>query len=133
MVINDIVHKIEDFLDKYPGSRRILEFWNGHDATNAFTGKLYKHSNWAPTFCLTSVWPSLLHNWNKIELLFKLLNCCFLSPSPSPLFFMTVRLNNKGTLQTLLDLEIYSFMFGGSKVDRSLTSVKKIQPSPICV
>lgn len=47
VVIDNIVHKIDDFLDMHPGGRRILEFWNGRDATNAFNGEVYKHSKGA--------------------------------------------------------------------------------------
>lgn len=44
VVIDNIVHKIDDFLSMHPGGQKILEFWNGRDATRAFNGEVYKHS-----------------------------------------------------------------------------------------
>eukprot|EP00177_Eucheuma_denticulatum_P002010 GFKZ01003589.1.p1 GENE.GFKZ01003589.1~~GFKZ01003589.1.p1 ORF type:complete len:427 (-),score=40.58 GFKZ01003589.1:530-1810(-) len=47
IVIEGIVHKIDDFVPMHPGGAKILEFWNGRDATNAFNGEVYKHSKGA--------------------------------------------------------------------------------------
>ena len=47
IVIDGIVHKIDDFVSMHPGGAKILEFWNGRDATNAFNGEVYKHSKGA--------------------------------------------------------------------------------------
>lgn len=47
LVIDGIIHKIDDFVSMHPGGAKILEFWNGRDATNAFNGEVYKHSKGA--------------------------------------------------------------------------------------
>lgn len=47
IVIDNVVHKIDDFVSMHPGGSKILEFWNGRDATNAFNGEVYKHSKGA--------------------------------------------------------------------------------------
>lgn len=47
IVVEGIVHKIDEFISEHPGGARILEFWNGRDATNAFNGEVYKHSKGA--------------------------------------------------------------------------------------
>lgn len=44
VIIEGIVHKIDDFVAMHPGGQNILEFWNGRDATNAFNGEVYRHS-----------------------------------------------------------------------------------------
>lgn len=44
VVIDGIVHKIDDFVNQHPGGEKILEFWNGRDATRAFHGEVYRHS-----------------------------------------------------------------------------------------
>lgn len=44
VVIRGVVHKLDSFVDKHPGGRKILEFWNGRDATNAIDGEVYRHS-----------------------------------------------------------------------------------------
>ena len=47
VVIDGLVHKIDDFISMHPGGEKILEFWNGRDATLAFSGEVYKHSKGA--------------------------------------------------------------------------------------
>lgn len=47
VIIEGVVHKIDDFVDMHPGGRQILQFWNGRDATLAFNGEVYKHSKGA--------------------------------------------------------------------------------------
>lgn len=47
IVVEGIVHKLDSFVSEHPGGRKILEFWNGRDATNAFNGDVYKHSKGA--------------------------------------------------------------------------------------
>lgn len=47
IAINGIVHKLDDFVAQHPGGARILNFWNGRDATLAFNGEVYKHSKGA--------------------------------------------------------------------------------------
>lgn len=44
VVIEGVVHKVDDFLSMHPGGSKILEFWNGRDATKAFNGEVYRHS-----------------------------------------------------------------------------------------
>lgn len=44
VVIEGVVHKIDDFIAMHPGGQKILEFWNGRDATLAFNGEVYRHS-----------------------------------------------------------------------------------------
>ncbi len=44
VVIEGVVHKIDDFLSMHPGGQKILEFWNGREATQAFNGEVYRHS-----------------------------------------------------------------------------------------
>jgi len=45
MIINDIVHDVSEFIDKHPGGHKIMEPFCGKDATKAFTGGVYFHSN----------------------------------------------------------------------------------------
>lgn len=47
IVIDGLVHKVDDFMSMHPGGSRILEFWAGRDATQAFNGEVYKHSKGA--------------------------------------------------------------------------------------
>lgn len=47
VVIEGVVHKIDEFIASHPGGQQILEFWNGRDATAAFNGEVYKHSKGA--------------------------------------------------------------------------------------
>lgn len=47
IVIEGTVHKLDDFVSRHPGGSRILEFWNGRDASSAFNGSVYKHSKGA--------------------------------------------------------------------------------------
>ena len=44
VVIDGIVHRVDDFMHSHPGGPKILQFWNGRDATRAFNGEVYKHS-----------------------------------------------------------------------------------------
>ena len=44
IVIEGIVHDCTRFQSQHPGGRRILEFWNGRDATQAFNGEVYNHT-----------------------------------------------------------------------------------------
>jgi stearoyl-CoA desaturase (delta-9 desaturase) len=43
--IAGFIHDIEEFMDKHPGGRRILTEQIGKDATSAFFGGVYNHSN----------------------------------------------------------------------------------------
>ncbi|GJQ09351.1 hypothetical protein GpartN1_g1142.t1 [Galdieria partita] len=44
VVIDGLVYNVTDFLPSHPGGRKILEFWNGRDASRAFNGEVYRHS-----------------------------------------------------------------------------------------
>lgn len=44
IVVDGYVCKVDDFLPNHPGGPQLLNFWNGRDATEAFTGQVYKHS-----------------------------------------------------------------------------------------
>jgi len=44
IVIDGMVYEISKFIGSHPGGEKILLFWNGRDATNAFNGEVYKHS-----------------------------------------------------------------------------------------
>jgi len=45
MIVDGIVHDVTHFLDKHPGGRSILAKFIGLDATRAFNGKVYNHSD----------------------------------------------------------------------------------------
>lgn len=47
VIIEGIVHKVDEFVSVHPGGTKILEFWNGRDATRAFNGEVYRHSKGA--------------------------------------------------------------------------------------
>jgi stearoyl-CoA desaturase (Delta-9 desaturase) len=47
IVVEGVVHKVDNFVLEHPGGSKILQFWNGRDATNAFNGEVYKHSKGA--------------------------------------------------------------------------------------
>lgn len=44
VAVEGIVYKLDKFVGSHPGGEKILMFWNGRDATNAFNGEVYKHS-----------------------------------------------------------------------------------------
>jgi len=44
VIIENAVHDVDQFLDQHPGGRKLLQFWSGRDATQAFNGEVYKHS-----------------------------------------------------------------------------------------
>lgn len=46
VVIDGLVHILDsEFVDRHPGGRAILEFWNGRDASAALSGEVYRHSS----------------------------------------------------------------------------------------
>lgn len=45
MIIGGVVHDVSEFIDQHPGGHRIMEPFCGKDATKAFTGGVYYHSN----------------------------------------------------------------------------------------
>ena len=60
VLIAGFIHDIEAFLDEHPGGRKMLEMHIGQDATTAFFGGVYDHSNAAhnvrpASFCLNTL------------------------------------------------------------------------------
>jgi len=45
LIINGVVHDVTDFILEHPGGAKIMEPFCGKDATKAFTGGVYYHSN----------------------------------------------------------------------------------------
>jgi stearoyl-CoA desaturase (delta-9 desaturase) len=45
VIINGVVHDVSDFINEHPGGHKIMEPFCGKDATKAFTGGVYYHSN----------------------------------------------------------------------------------------
>jgi len=45
IIINDVVHDVTDFILEHPGGAKIMEPFSGKDATKAFSGGVYYHSN----------------------------------------------------------------------------------------
>ncbi|KAI0069240.1 delta 9-fatty acid desaturase protein [Artomyces pyxidatus] len=45
VLVSGFIHDVSDFLDEHPGGRRFLETMVGRDATTAFLGGTYDHSN----------------------------------------------------------------------------------------
>lgn len=43
--MSGFIHDVTDFLDDHPGGRSILKPMIGKDATSAFFGGVYEHSN----------------------------------------------------------------------------------------
>lgn len=50
VIIEEVVHKINDVVSIHPRSWQILHFCNGLDATLAFNGEVYKHSSFNRSF-----------------------------------------------------------------------------------
>jgi len=44
IVLDSIVYKVDDFVQKHPGGEKVIKFWKGRDATRAFNGEIYNHS-----------------------------------------------------------------------------------------
>ncbi|KAK9767163.1 stearoyl-CoA 9-desaturase [Basidiobolus ranarum] len=53
IVINNIVHDVTDFVDDHPGGKALIKSGIGKDATEAFTGGVYDHSNGAKNLITT--------------------------------------------------------------------------------
>jgi len=45
IIINDRVHDVTDFAEEHPGGTKFIEVYSGKDATKAFMGEVYYHSN----------------------------------------------------------------------------------------
>lgn len=52
IVIAGFIHDVSDFLDEHPGGRHYLVKNIGKDATTAFFGGIYDHSNAAHNVCM---------------------------------------------------------------------------------
>lgn len=57
IVVAGFIHDVSDFLDEHPGGRHLLVKYIGKDATTAFFGGVYDHSNAAHNVCI----PAHLH------------------------------------------------------------------------
>ena len=44
IVVHGIVHDVKEFATRHPWGKRIIDFWQGRDATQVFEGLVYKHS-----------------------------------------------------------------------------------------
>jgi stearoyl-CoA desaturase (delta-9 desaturase) len=53
IIVNGIVHEITQFIDQHPGGRAFIELYAGKDATEAFLGGSYNHSNAARNILAT--------------------------------------------------------------------------------
>jgi stearoyl-CoA desaturase (delta-9 desaturase) len=51
IVVAGFIHDVSDFLDEHPGGRHFLVKNIGKDATTAFFGGIYDHSNAAHNVC----------------------------------------------------------------------------------
>jgi stearoyl-CoA desaturase (delta-9 desaturase) len=51
IVVAGFIHDVSDFLDEHPGGRHLLVKNIGKDATTAFFGGIYDHSNAAHNVC----------------------------------------------------------------------------------
>ena len=51
IVIAGFIHDVSDFLEEHPGGRHLLVKYIGRDATTAFFGGVYDHSNAAHNVC----------------------------------------------------------------------------------
>jgi len=45
IIVKDIVHDVTDFIGYHPGGEKYLKMFNGRDASEAFLGRVYRHSN----------------------------------------------------------------------------------------
>jgi stearoyl-CoA desaturase (delta-9 desaturase) len=45
VLITGFIHDVSAFLDEHPGGRHLLAKYVGRDATTAFFGGVYEHSN----------------------------------------------------------------------------------------
>jgi stearoyl-CoA desaturase (Delta-9 desaturase) len=52
VAIAGFIHDVSDFMDEHPGGRHLLARNIGRDATTAFFGGVYDHSNAAHNVCL---------------------------------------------------------------------------------
>jgi len=45
ILLDNFVHDVTSFMELHPGGPRFLHYYNGKDASLAFNGKVYDHSN----------------------------------------------------------------------------------------
>lgn len=62
VLISGYIHDVSRFMDEHPGGRHLLAKNIGRDATTAFFGGVYDHSNAAHNVRLSSSSPSILHS-----------------------------------------------------------------------
>lgn len=51
VLISGFIHDTSSFVANHPGGKRLLESYSGKDATEAFFGGVYRHSNAAQNVC----------------------------------------------------------------------------------
>ena len=52
VIIAGFIHDVASFMDEHPGGRHLIAKMIGKDATTAFFGGIYDHSNAAHNVCL---------------------------------------------------------------------------------
>lgn len=45
ILISGYIHDVSDYVEEHPGGKQLIESYRGKDATSAFCGGLYTHSN----------------------------------------------------------------------------------------
>lgn len=51
ILVAGFIHDVADFMDEHPGGRHLVVKYIGKDATTAFFGGVYDHSNAAHNVC----------------------------------------------------------------------------------
>ena len=51
IIVAGFIHDVSDFIDEHPGGRHLIIKYIGKDATPAFFGGVYDHSNAAHNVC----------------------------------------------------------------------------------
>ena len=51
VIVAGFIHDVSSFMDEHPGGRHLLIKFIGKDATTAFFGGVYDHSNAAHNVC----------------------------------------------------------------------------------
>ncbi|KAK9703997.1 hypothetical protein K7432_010430 [Basidiobolus ranarum] len=53
ILVNGIIHDVDDFIEDHPGGQALIRSGIGKDATDAFYGGVYDHSNGAKNLITT--------------------------------------------------------------------------------
>lgn len=51
VIVSGFIHDVTSFVANHPGGKHLLELYAGKDATEAFSGGVYSHSNAAQNVC----------------------------------------------------------------------------------